>query len=81
MILEYCLAKRKFSTKQKRNIKKSRMIKFSVWLGTSLIRKKNNNLYWKIKQEYSKSEENLILIITYYCRGEHITCHKIYSQQ
>lgn len=40
MILEYCLAKRKFSTRQKRNIKKPRMIKFSVWLGTSLIRKK-----------------------------------------
>lgn len=39
MILEYCLAKRKFSTRQKRNIKKPRMIKFSVWLGTSLIRK------------------------------------------
>ena len=55
MILEYCLAKRKFSTRQKRNIKKPRMIKFYVWLGTSLIRKKSSNLYWKIKQEYSKS--------------------------
>lgn len=34
------MAKRKFSTRQKRNIKKPRMIKFSVWLGTSLIKKK-----------------------------------------
>ena len=63
MILEYCLAKRKFSTRQKRNIKKPRMIKFSVWLGTSLIRKKSSNLYWKITAIYiGKSNRNIVKV-------------------
>lgn len=54
MILEYCLAKRNFSTRQKRNIKKSRMIKFSVWFGTSLRRKKNSNFIGKSNRNIVK---------------------------
>ena len=74
MILEYCFAKGKFSAEQKKNFKKSDMLKYAVLSTISMMKERNYDLYLEIKQECTDKHKKLnfdsLIDIMYHYRGD-----------
>ena len=74
MILEYCFAKGKFSAEQKKNFKKSDMLKYAVLSTINMMKERNYDLYLEIKQECTDKHKELnfdsLIDIMYHYRGD-----------
>ena len=86
MILEYCFAEGKFSAEQKKNFRKSDMLKYAVLSTINMIKEQNYNLYLKIQQICTDKHKELnfdsLIDIIYCYRGElsHATKRAVYEE-
>ena len=86
MILEYCFAEGKFSAEQKKNFRKSDMLKFAVLSTINMIKEQNYNLYLETQQICTDKHKELnfdsLIDIMYCYRGElsHATKRAVYEE-